>query len=94
MFGPRVEYLLTQNTKSPSITGAFKKFNFGVDAGIGFEKIVFSNFKPFIELHMTRDTPFYYAYKSNPLDIRNRDWELRIGIIYRPGNKDCPGVVY
>lgn len=94
LLGPRVEYTLTQATKSPAITDAFRKFNFSWGAGIGYEKIVYSNFKPFIELHWNPDTPFYYAYKSKPLDVRNRAWELRIGIIWRPRTADCPGVVY
>ena len=95
LLGPRVEYTFTQATKSPAITGAFNKFNFSWGAAIGFEKIVYSYFKPFIELHYNPDTPFYYAYNTNPLDIRNRAWELRIGIIYRPGGHDsCPTVVY
>ena len=94
LMGPRVEYLLTQGTKSPAITGAFQKFNFSWSIGAGFEKIVYGNFKPFIEVHYNPDTPFYYAYKTSPLDIRNRVWELRIGLIYRPAPKSCPGVVY
>ena len=95
LFGPRVEYTFTQATKSPAITGAFQKFNFSLSAGIGFEKIVYSYFKPFIEIHYNPDTPFYYAYKTTPLDIRNRAWELRIGLIYRPGGHDsCPAVIY
>ncbi len=94
LLGPRIEYTLTQATRSPAITGAFNKFNFSCGAGIGYEKIVYTNFKPFIELHWNPDTPFYYAYKTAPLDARNRAWELRIGIIWRPRTGDCPGVVY
>jgi hypothetical protein len=95
LFGPRVEYLFKQKTTSPEITDKFKKFNFSASIGIGFEKIVFSNFKPFIELHYNPDTPFAYAYETEPMDIRNRAWELRIGIIFRPGGKDdCPAVQY
>ena len=94
LIGPRIEYTFTQATKSPAITGAFQKFNFSWSVGAGFEKIVFSNFKPFIEIHYNPDTPIYYAYKTTPLDVRNRAWELRIGIIYRPGGADCPSVVY
>lgn len=94
LLGPRVEYLLSQKVTSPEITAPFKKFNFSWSAGIGFEKIVFSNFKPFIEIHYNPDTPFYYAYETSPLDIRNRAWEFRIGVIFRPGgNDDCPGVI-
>ena len=95
LLGPRVEYALTQATKSPAITGAFNKFNFSWSIGAGYEKIVYSYFKPFIEFHFNPDTPFYYAYATSPLDIRNRAWELRIGVIYRPGGHDsCAGVVY
>lgn len=95
LIGPRVEYTFTQATKSPAITGSFQKFNFSWSAGVGYEKIVYGNFKPFIELHYNPDTPFYYAYITDPLDIRNRAWELRIGLIFRPGGKDdCPAVIY
>lgn len=93
LLGPRVEYTLTQNTASPML-GAFQKFNFSWSAGVGFEKIVFSNLKPFIELHYNPDTPFYYAFESTPLDARNRAWELRIGFIFRPNSADCPGIIY
>jgi hypothetical protein len=95
LLGPRVEYTFQQKTTSPPITGAFQKINFSWGAAIGFEKIVYEYFKPFIELHYNPDTPFYYAYSGEPLRVRNRAWELRIGIIYRPGGHDsCPAVVY
>ena len=93
--GPRVEYTFTQATNSPAIVDAFQKFNFSWSTGIGFKKIVYEYFKPFVELHYNPDTPFYYAYKTDPLNVRNRAWELRIGLIYRPGGHDsCPTVVY
>ena len=95
LLGPRVEYTLAQAAGSPAINGAFNKFNFSWSVGAGYEKVVYEYFKPFIELHYNPDTPFYYAYKTSPLDIRNRAWELRIGVIYRPGgHNSCPGVVY
>jgi len=95
LLGPRVEYTLTQATTSPDIISNFQKFNFSWSVGTGFEKIVYSYFKPFIEVHYNPDTFFYYAYKTAPLDIRNRAWELRIGLIYRPGGHDsCPAVIY
>jgi hypothetical protein len=95
LLGPRVEYTFQQKTTSPQITGAYQKINFSWGAAIGYEKIVYEYFKPFIELHYNPDTPFYYAYKTTPLDVRNRAWELRLGIIYRPGGHDsCPAVVY
>jgi hypothetical protein len=93
LFGPRLEYKLNQKIQSPAIPGKFHTFHLSASAGVGFEKIVFSNFKPFIELHYNPDTPFYYAYETKPMNIRNRAWELKIGIIFRPGSKDdCPGV--
>jgi hypothetical protein len=100
LVGPRVEYTFQQKTSSPEITGAFRKFNFSWGAAIGFEKIVYEYFKPFIELHYNPDTPFYYAYSQSTFaegnfNIRNRAWELRLGVIYRPGGHDsCPAVVY
>lgn len=95
LMGPRVEYLLNKKITSPALTGDFKKFNFSWSAGIGFEKIVYSYFKPFIEIHYNPDTPFYYAYETDPMDVRNRAWEFRIGLIFRPGGHDsCPSVIY
>jgi opacity protein-like surface antigen len=95
LLGPRIEYTLSQASQSPAVSRSFNKINFSWGVGAGFEKIVFSNLKPFIELHWNPDTPFYYAYQDEPLRIRNRAWELRLGIIYRPGGKDeCPSVVY
>ena len=99
LLGPRVEYTLTQAAASPAITGTFQKFNFSWGAAIGYEKIVYSYFKPFIEFHYNPDTPFYYAYSNEAswggLQIRNRAWELRIGLIFRPGgHDDCPAVIY
>jgi hypothetical protein len=95
LMGPRVEYLLNKKITSPAFLGDFKKFNFSWSVGVGFEKIVYSYFKPFIEIHYNPDTPFYYAYETTPLDVRNRAWELRIGLIFRSGGHDsCPSVVY
>jgi hypothetical protein len=95
LMGPRVEYLLNKKITSPALAGDFKKFNFSWSVGAGFEKIVYSYFKPFIEIHYNPDTPFYYAYETDPLDVRNRAWELRIGLIFRPaGHNNCPSVVY
>ena len=95
LMGPRIEYDLSQATSSPAITGAFQKINFSWSVGAGFEKIVYSYFKPFIEVHYNPDFNFTYAYANDPLKIHNRAWEFRIGIIYRPGGHDsCPGVVY
>ena len=79
LLGPRVEYLFTQATKSPAITGAFQKFNFSWSIGAGFEKIVYGNFKPFIEVHYNPDTPFYYAYKNCP----SRHPQPRLGTSHR-----------
>jgi len=99
LVGPRVEYLLSQSgpggPNHDVVVGYFNTFNFSWSAGVGYEKIVYGNFKPFIELHFNPDTPFYYAYNTDPLDVRNRAWELRIGVIFRPGGKDdCPAVIY
>lgn len=95
LLGPRIEYLFSASTRTMTLPSAtdFKQFNFSWSVGAGFEKIVYSYFKPFIEVHYNPDTPFYYAYKTEPLKVRNRAWELLIGLIYRPGGHDsCPTV--
>lgn len=95
MLGPRVEYALSQSVGSPALAGgSFGKLNFSWGPAIGFEKITFGQLKPFIELHYNPDTPFYYAYSGEQLRIRNRAWELRIGIIFRTADPNCPGVIH
>ncbi|MFH1005442.1 MAG: outer membrane beta-barrel protein [Bacteroidota bacterium] len=95
LFGPRVEYLLTQNINSPAITNSFNKFNFSWSVGVGWEHIVYNYFKPIIEIHYNPDFNFIYAYETDMLKIYNCAWEIRIGLIYRPGRyKSCPAVLY
>lgn len=95
LLGPRIEYNLSQSVGSPALSGStFEKLNFSWGPAIGFEKIVFGQLKPFIELHYNPDTPFWYAYESTPVDVRNRAWELRIGLIFRTADPSCPGVIH
>lgn len=95
LVGPRVEYNLGQSVGSPALAGgAFKKLNFSWGAAVGFEKITFGQVKPFIELHYNPDTPFWYAYETAPVDVRNRAWELRIGLIFRTADPSCPAVIH
>lgn len=88
--GPRIEYNLIQNTPSPAIVNSFKKLHFSWSVGAGWEFIVFSNAKPFIELHYNPDATF--AYSSDYLDTKNKAWELRVGIKFLLNQESCPPV--
>lgn len=97
LIGPRLEYLFTQSTASPAIVGAFKKIHVSPDVGLGWEHIVFSQFKPFIEVHYNPDVLKWNAYKTDFLQIKNRSYEVRIGVKWAFSETDkgsgCPGVV-
>jgi opacity protein-like surface antigen len=90
LIGPRVEYNLIQNTASPAIQNSFRKLHFSWSVGAGWEFIVFGNLKPMVELHYNPDINF--AYKTSPLDTKNRAWELRVGIKFLLNQKSCPAV--
>jgi len=91
LLGPKLEYLLSQGTSSPTITGNFNKFQLSPDVALGWEFIVFTNVKPFLELHYNPDIGLN-AYKDNNLAIKNRAWELRIGIRFASARESCPRV--
>ena len=91
LLGPKLEYLLSQGTSSPPITGNFNKFQLSPDAGLGWEFVVFTNVKPFLELHYNPDIGLN-AYKKDNLAIKNRAWELRIGLRFASARESCPKV--
>lgn len=89
LIGPRVEYLLSQST--PSTPYGFRKFHFSWSAGVGFEFITYGQLKPLVELHYNPDVN--YAEKNDVLGVKNRAWELRVGLKYVfEGTKSCPAV--
>lgn len=89
LLGGRAEYLLSQATQTPTVTGSFNKFQFNPDAGLGWEFTVYSSVKPFLELHYNPDIGLN-AYKAGNLEVKNRAWELRLGLRFASGRESCP----
>lgn len=93
LIGPRLDYMITQKLQSPALTPEFKKIHFSLAMGPGFEFVAFSPWKIFAEL--LYDFDLNRAYDTVPLDAKNRDWELRVGLLYRFSNaEDCNAPSY
>lgn len=86
LIGPRLEYRFKQSTQSPEIAGDFKTLHVSPSIGAGWEFIVYSSLKPFVEIHYNPDIKLN-AYEEDPLEIKNRAWELRVGFKYVFNNK-------
>lgn len=84
LFGPRLEYTLS----SPQ---DFSKFHVTGSVGAGTEIVSFGPVKFLTELHYVPD--FTRSFQSAPLDIKQKVWELRVGIKIVPnGGEKCPPV--
>lgn len=90
MIGARLEYNLFRTISAYSaIAGSVAKISITPDAGLGFEFNSSRKWHFFTELHYNQD-----AIKKlvQNVEFRQRMWELRIGLIYRPKRKaidDC-----
>jgi hypothetical protein len=80
MVGPRLEYMLSQGTTSPAITGSFLPLHVSAALGGGLEFVSFTNFKFFVEGFYVPDA--MPAYINPALHINNKDFELRVGLKY------------
>jgi hypothetical protein len=92
LFGPRLEYVLSQATSSPAITGSFKKIHVTASIGAGVEFVSYGNIKFFTEAHFNPDV--MRSYKQGSLAIRTTAYELRVGLKYVFADKKyaCPPV--
>lgn len=82
MIGARLEYnLLKSITAFPTVMAAVPKITVTPDVALGYEFLVYSKFKPFLELHYNPDL---IKTKVGNVTQWNRTFEFRIGIIYRP----------
>ncbi len=84
--GPRLEYKLTQKTTSPPITDKFEQLHLSAAVGAGVEFISYGNIKFFVEGFYNTDVKHYafaMAYVKPPLDIKNINFELRVGLKYQ-----------
>lgn len=81
--GLRLEYNLSRSLPSyPYISGSFTKFMAGGDAGAGAEFPLRRQWSLFGEAHYNPDIlPQVMKYNTW---VRNRTWEFRVGVIYRP----------
>jgi hypothetical protein len=84
--GPRLEYKLTQKTPSPPVTEKFEQLHLSAAVGAGVEFISYGNIKFFVEGFYNTDVKHYalaMAYVKPPLDIKNINFELRVGLKYQ-----------
>jgi hypothetical protein len=88
--GPKIEYLFKSSTPVfSSVSGAFPKFWFSGDVGLGYEFPLFKKWSAFVEYHYNPDL---IKHRHNNIKVRNRTFELRVGIMYRPKRRsidDC-----
>ena len=73
LFGPRIEYLVSSNGPVN-----FNKLHLSASAGVGCDFNFLDPWILFTELHYNPDIT--KSYSSPGIDIKNRAWELKIGI--------------
>ncbi|MCE3260167.1 MAG: hypothetical protein K0S12_1808 [Bacteroidetes bacterium] len=90
MPGIRLEYLFSSSSSVfTPVSGSFPKFWFSGNVGVGYEFPLFRRFSGLVEYHWNPDIIFH---KTDNIKVRNRTFELRFGIIYRPRKRsidDC-----
>lgn len=90
MLGARIEYNFKRATPAYAlVAGAIPKIAVTPDVALGYEFIVYSKWKPFVEFHYNPDL---IKFKQGPVTMWNRTFELRVGLIFRPKGKaldDC-----
>jgi hypothetical protein len=95
MPGIRIEYLFQQSTPVfPEYSGAFPKFWFSGDLGLGYEFPLVKRISAFVEGHWNPDV---ISHNHGNTKIRNRTFELRVGLVLRPRKRridDCNAPIY
>ena len=95
LIGPKLEYRLSENIQSPAVTSSFHSLHGSASFGAGWEFIVFSSLKPMAEIHYNPDIKIN-AYQESDLKIKNKAWEVRVGLKYVFSNpsqgEKCPPV--
>lgn len=88
--GPRMEYLIAQNTPSLDMVDAnFEKFHVSGVLGLGWEFEVFKGPKPQVELLFNPDM-FMFAYDGGDYKMKNFVLELRVGAKLFWHRDKCP----
>lgn len=90
MPGIRLEYLLNNSASVfTPVSGNFPRFWFSGDIGIGYEFPLFKKISAFVEYHWNPDI---IRHKHDNVKVRNRTFELRVGLVYRKKKRsidDC-----
>lgn len=95
MPGVRLEYLFKKSVSVfTPVSNNFPAFWFSGDVGLGYEYPLFKKFSAFAEYHWNPDI---ISHKHDNTRVRNRTFELRIGLVMRPKKRnidDCNAPVY
>lgn len=96
MLGARLEYNLSSAvTAYVPVAGLRPKIWFSGDVAVGYEFFTWKRFHPFVEFHWNPDVMYQPPVAGSTM--RNRTYELRVGIMYRPmrrGIDDCNAPKY
>lgn len=97
MVGGRLEFITSRSITSYAVISAVRPAVWvSGDVGVGYEWFMTKKWHPFIEFHWNPDV----MYQPSPIpgaSMRNRTFELRIGIMYRPAPRsidDCNAPKY
>lgn len=90
MPGIRLEYLFKQSISAfTPYAGDLPKVFFSGDVALGYEFPIVKKIFAFVEYHWNPDILWH---KKNDVKYRNRTFELRVGLVYRPRKRnidDC-----
>ncbi|MBI2721196.1 MAG: hypothetical protein HYX39_03365 [Bacteroidetes bacterium] len=89
MPGVRLEYQFSSSTSVYAPYSTFPKFWFSGNLGLGYEFPILKKINAFVEYHWNPDIIYH---KKDQVKARNRTFELRFGLVYRPKKRsidDC-----
>lgn len=90
MPGIRLEYLFRNSASVfTPVSGDFPTFWFSGDIGVGYEFPLFKQISGLVEYHWNPDI---IRHTHNNIKVRNRTFELRVGLVYRKKRRsvdDC-----
>lgn len=96
MLGARIEYNMAYSiTAYFPVAAARPLIWFSGDVGVGYEFFTWKKWHPFVEFHWNPDIIYQPPVAGS--SMRNRTFELRIGIMFRPmpkGIDDCNAPKY
>ena len=81
LIGPRLEFVVGDNTSSPPIVENFSAIHVSPAVGAGVEFVSYGNIAFITDIIYNPDIGLP-AYNNNPLDIYNKVLELRVGLKY------------